>query len=74
MHFGGARRSLGVPWWCPDTSSGLPDGFRAHKECLEKFRKLCFLTPSRKMERFGGSSLSFSAKYTPSGSRLVRKV
>ena len=54
MHLGGARWSLGVPGWCPGTARGLPGGFRAHKECLEKFRKLCFLTPSRKMERFGG--------------------
>ena len=59
MHFGGARWSLGVPGWCPGTARGLPGGFRAHKECLEKFRKLCFLTPSRKMERFGGFISTF---------------
>ena len=46
MHFGDARWSLGEPGWCPGAAGGgLPGGFRAYKECLEKFRKRCFMPP-----------------------------
>ena len=54
MQFGGARRSLGGPGWSPSAAEGLPGGFRAHKECLDKFRKRCFLPPGCKMGAFGG--------------------
>ena len=74
MHFGGARQSLGGPGWCPGAARGLPGGFRAHKECLDKFKQMCFLPLAEKWGGWGIPIYVLVRKWTPSGSRLMRKV
>ena len=65
---------LVVTGWCLGTARGLPGGFRAHKECLKKFKKCVFSPLAAKWGGLGVPLYILVRKWTPIGSRLVRKV
>ena len=71
MQFGGARWSLGGPWWSPGAAGRLSGGYMAQNECIKKFEKGCFLPPG------GGLGVPLYVilrNLTPSGARVMRKV
>ena len=71
MQFGGARWSMGSPWWSPGAARGVSGGYKAQNECLRKFEKGCVWPPG------GGLGVPLHVilrNLTTSGARLARKV